>query len=174
MIAAHRELQQLERQAAAVAELPIAQLVALTANLNRDTEKRAQPFRLEEFCFYRDATSESAILAEVAAVALDLRRENRCPELILAIWSDVIAAATSEARPPAIRALRSEDGAVWVLAPQFEAGGIRGGLVAVRGERLSGNLTLMELDRPMLRHAVILPARSGFGWLEANLLLRSA
>lgn len=172
MIAAHRELQRLERQAAAVAELPIAQLVALTANLNRDTAKRPQPFKTEEFCFFREGGDES-ISAEVAAVALDLRRENRCPELILAAWPDVVANANAEARSPQIRALHSADGAVWVLAPRFEPQGIRGGLVAVRGERISGNITLMELDRPMLGHTVTLPARPGFGWLESNLLLRT-
>ena len=173
MITAHRELQRLERQAAAVAELPIAQLVALTANLNRDTGKRPQPFKTEEFCFYREGGDEGSISAEVAAVALDLRRENRCPELILAAWPDVVANANTEARPPQIRALHSADGAVWVLAPRFEPQGIRGGLVAVRGERISGNITLMEYDRPMLKHTVILPARPGFGWLESSLLLRT-
>jgi hypothetical protein len=173
VITAHRELQRLERQAAAVAELPIAQLVALTANLNRDTVKRPQPFKTEDFCFYREGSSDATISAEVAAVALDLRRENRCPELILAAWPDVVANASPDARPPQIRALHSEDGAVWVLAPRFEPQGIRGGLVAVRGERISGKLQLRELDRPMLCHSVILPARPGFGWLESNLLLRT-
>lgn len=173
MITAHLELQRLERQAAAVAELPIAQLVALTANLNLDTSKRPQPFKTQDFCFFNDGGDEGSISAEVAAVALDLRRENRCPELILAAWPDVVANANAEARSPQIRALHSADGAVWILAPRFEPQGIRGGLVAVRGERISGNITLMELDRPMLSHTVILPARPGFGWLESNLLLRT-
>jgi len=47
---------------------------------------------------------------------------------------------------------------------------VRGGLVAVRGQ-LSGRIVLRELDRPLIRHAVRLPARKGFGWLEADLLL---
>lgn len=165
----------MEREAAAVAELPLAQLAALMANVNRDTTKRPQPFELRDFCLFRDAaTGEAGISAAVAAVALGLRREQRCPELLLAAWPEILAAAKPDARAPNVRALHSLDGAVWVLAPQFEDHGIRAGLVAVRGERLGGNLELQELDRPMLRHRITLPQRRGFGWLEANLLLRRA
>lgn len=165
----------MEREAAAVAEVPLAQLTALMANINRDATRRPQPYELTDFCLYRDATkADAGISAAVAAVALSLRREQRCPELLLAAWPEILAAARPDARPPAIRALHSPDNAVWVLAPQFEDHGIRAGLVAVRGERLSGNLELQELDRPMLRHHVTIPQRSGFGWLEANLLLRLA
>lgn len=170
MIAAYSELQELQRQAAAVAELPVAQLTALTANVNRDPAK-SKPFGTEQFCFFRDATKEAAISAEAAAVALDLRRDQRCPEMLLAAWPQILEAATPEARSPEVRALHSADGDVWVLAPRWEDRGIRGGLVAVRGE-ISGSVELQELDRPLLRHRLQLPRRAAFGWIESDLLLK--
>lgn len=170
MLAAYDELQQIQRQQAAIAELPIAQLAALLANVNRDPAK-SQPFTTEQFCLFREPEQAADGLSpEVAAVALALRHEDQCPPLLLAIWPDLLKAAQTPARPPAIRALRSDDDAVWVLAPQWEGRNIRGGLVAVRGQ-LSGPVILRELDRPLIRHEVRLPRRKGFGWIEADLLL---
>lgn len=173
MIAAYRELERLERRDAAMAERPVAQLATLLANIHRDTTKRAQPFALTDFTFYGEDAPADGISPTTAAVALDLRREGLCPELLLAAWPEILRAATPDAKAPEIRALRSDDGAVWVLAPKFETGGIRAGLAVVRGQ-LSGKLRLQELDRPMMSHALILPQRQGFGWLEANVLLRLA
>ena len=170
VLAAYDELQRIQRQQAAIAELPVAQLTALLANVNRDPAK-SQPFATEQFCFFREQDqSPDGISPEVAAVALALRHEDRCPPLLLTIWPDIIKAAKTTAKPPAVRALRSDDDAVWVLAPTWEGRNVRGGLVVVRGQ-LSGPVVLRELDRPLIRHEVRLPARKGFGWLEADLLL---
>lgn len=154
-----------------MAELPIAQLTALMANVNRDS--KAPPFATEQFCFYRDADKPEGLSPETAAVALALRHEGRCPPLVIAAWSEVLQAAKQDAKVPPIRALHSEDGAVWVLAPRWESGNVRGGLVAVRGQ-IAGTVELMELDRPLIRHRLKLPERPGFGWLEADLLLVTA
>lgn len=172
MLKAHQELQQIQREAAAVAELPIAQLTALMANINRDP-KQGKPFSTEQFCFYREAPEPEGLSAETAAVALALRHEGRCPPLVIAAWPQVLEAATEATRLPEVRALVSDDEAVWVLAPRWEAGNIRGGLVAVRG-RHAGVMELRELDRPLIRHRLKLPERPGFGWLEADLLLVAA
>ena len=142
------------------------------ANINRDSKTPA--FSTEQFCFYRDeARPDDGLSAEVAAVALALRHEERCPPLVIAIWHKVLEAAKHQAKVPPIRALVSDDEAVWVLAPRWESGNIRGGLVAVRG-RHAGTVELRELDRPLIRHRLKLPARQGFGWLEADLLLVTA
>lgn len=172
-LAAHEELQKIQREQAALAELPIAQLAAMTANINRDPAK-SQPFSTEQFCFFREQQRpDDALSPEVAAVALALRHEGRCPPLVIAAWPKVLEASTGAARMPEVRALVSEDEAVWVLAPRWETGNIRGGLVAVRG-RHSGTVELRELDRPLIRHRLKLPSRQGFGWLEADLLLMTA
>lgn len=169
MLAAYEELHQIQRQQAAIWELPIAQLTALTANINRDPDK-AQPFTTEQFCFFRDQAPSDGISGTVAAVALALRHEDRCPALIISIWPDILEASKQQGKVPAVRALRSDDDTVWVLAPAWEGRNIRGGLVAVRG-RISGPVVLRELDRPLICHSVRLPSREGFGWLEADLLL---
>jgi hypothetical protein len=170
VLAAYEELQQIQRQQAAINELGVAQLTALMANVNRDPAK-SQPFTTEQFCFFREQDQAAGGLSpEVAAVALALRHEDRCPPLLLTIWPDILKASKTAAKPPAVRALRSDDDAVWVLAPSWEGRNVRGGLVVVRGQ-LSGRIVLRELDRPLIRHEVRLPTRKGFGWLEAGLLL---
>lgn len=172
VLKAYQELQQIQREAAALAELPVAQLTALLGNIHRDS--KAPPFSTEQFCFYRDeARPDDGLSAEVAAVALSLRHEGRCPPLVVAAWPKVLEAAKQDARLPEVRALVSDDQAVWVLAPRWESGNVRAGLVAVRG-RHAGVVELRELDRPLIRHRLKLPDRPGFGWLEADLLLVTA
>jgi hypothetical protein len=85
----------------------------------------------------------------------------------------VLASAADGTRMPEVRALHSDDDAVWVLAPVWEATGIRGGLVLVKGQ-ISGSVLLRDLDRPLLTHQLQLPERPGFGWIEAGCLLLSA
>jgi len=176
VLRAWRELQAIEREQAARAELPIAQVSAMLANINRDTTKQAQPWPVADFCFYRDrdnADSSSGIPPAAAAVALSLRHESRCPEILIAVWPAILEAADETTKPPPVRALHSDDGAVWVLAPQMIQGGCRGGLVAVRGA-VAGPVLLRELDRPLLTHRLVLPLRHGYGWLEADLWLAAA
>ena len=169
VLAAYEELQQIQRQQAAIMELPVAQLTALIGNVHRDPNK-TQPFSTETFCFFRDKPPTDGISPDVAAVALALRHEDRCPPLVISIWHDILEAAKKPGKLPPVRALHSDDETIWILAPAWEGRNIRGGLVAVRG-RISGPVTLRELDRPLIRHTVRLPAREGFGWVEADLLL---
>ena len=140
------------------------------ANINRDP-KKSQSFSTEQFCFYRDTTrQDKGISAETAAVALALRHEDRCPPLVIAAWPQILDAAKDGVPVPSVRALHSEDGSVWVLAPRWESGNCRGGLVVVRG-KIAGSVELRELDRPLMRHRLKLPERKGYGWLESDLLL---
>ena len=145
----------------------------MLANINRDTAKQPQPWPVQDFCFYRDRGSSDrrgGIPPEAAAVALSLRHENRCPEILIVAWPSILEAADDTTKPPPVRALHSDDDAVWILAPQMMQGGCRGGLVAVRGT-ISGPVLLRELDRPLLTHQLVLPRRTGYGWLEADLFL---
>lgn len=174
MLEAHRHLHRIKRQQAALLELPLAQLTALTANVNRDPAK-GKPFSAADFLmFQEDRPRDDAMRPEVAAVALALRNEDRLPALFLTVWQELLEASKQAAKPPAVRALHNADETVWVLAPRFERDGhVRGGLVGVRGQ-LHGPVTLRELDRPLMRHRLVLPVRKGFGWLESDLLLLRA
>lgn len=171
MLTAWRELHRLERQKAALYELPIAVLASLTANLNRDSKRKPEPFKPEEFCCYREAPkAEEAFSAEVAAVALDLRANNQAPKLLLTVWPQILASAKNAEDPPEVRAYRSDDDAVWALAPKWEGRNCRAGLLLVNG-RISGEVVLRDLDKPLLTYRFKLPERPGFGWIEAGHLL---
>jgi len=170
VLTAWKQLQRIRRDHAALAELPIAALQALTANMNRDP-KKTKPFTALDFAMYREKPKDDKVLsAEVASVALALRHEDRCPPLLVTAWNHVLASATEEASLPEVRALHSDDDAVWVLAPKWEGRNCRGGLVLVRG-RVSGVVRVRDIDRPLVVHDFVIPERPGFGWLEAGLLL---
>ncbi len=171
VLEAWRELQRIHRRQAQLRELPVAQLIALTANINRDSKKHPKPFGLTDFCLFQTQEQADDVLTpQVAAVALALRHEDRCPPLLLAAWPQVLAAVKEGTSMPERRALHSDDEAVWILAPQWEGPNCRGGLVLVRGQ-ISGTITVRDLDRPLMVHRLVLPQRPGFGWLEAGLLL---
>lgn len=173
MLQAWRELQRIRREQAQLQEMPIAQLAALLANINRDP-KKGKPFSLQDFqLFAQEQKAERRLSAEVAAVALALKHDDKAPPLLVSCWNEVLASAADGTRMPQVRALHSDDEAVWVLAPVWEATGIRGGLVLVKG-RISGTVLLRDLDRPLLTHHLQLPERPGFGWIEAGCLLLSA
>lgn len=166
-----RELRRIQREQAALAELPTAQLTALTANINRDSKKQSKPFTANDFALFQgEREDDKPFRPDVAAVALALRHEGKAPPMLLTCWQQVLASATEHCKPPSPRAWHSDDDAVWVLAPAFEGSNVRGGLVLVRGP-ISGSVLLRDLDRPLLTHRVELPKRKGFGWIEAGLLL---
>lgn len=166
-------MQRIRREAAATAELPVAQLTALMRNLNVDP-KKAKPLGPLDFALFRDKPQSDRVLtAEVAAVALALRHEDRCPPLLLTAWNHVLASTSDNATAPSVRAYRSDDDAVWVLAPKWEGRNCRGGLVLVRG-RVSGPVRLRDIDRPLLAYDLVVPERQGFGWLEGGCLLLAA
>jgi hypothetical protein len=140
------------------------------ANINRDP-KKGKPFSLQDFqLFAQEQKAERRFSAEVAAVALALKHEDKAPPLLVSCWNEVLASAAEGTRMPEVRALHSDDEAVWVLAPVWEASGIRGGLVLVRGQ-VSGVTVLRDMDRPLLTYQLQIPQRPGFGWIEAGCLL---
>ena len=168
---AWKALQKLKREEMALQELPIASLCALTANISRDP-KKGKPFAPADFALFREREERTAQLSpEVAAVALALRHEDKAPPILLTAWTEVLASATESAQVPPVRALRSDDGRVWVLAPSWEGRNIRGGLVAVRS--VDGPVLVRDIDRPLATYVLQVPKRPLAGWLEAGLLLVS-
>lgn len=173
MLAAWRELHRIQKNAAALSELPVAQLMAITCNLNRDAKRKPEPFSAADFCCYREREkAEDAFTPEVAAVALALKAENRHPPLLLAVWPQILESAKEVVSPPETRAYCSDDNAVWVLAPAWEGRNCRGGLVLVRG-RVSGEVVMRDIDKPLITHRFVLPERPGTGWIEAGHLLKA-
>lgn len=169
MLKAYEHLQLIRREQASLAELPIAAHSALLANIHRDPAK-GKPFRPLDFCLWQEQEREAELSAEVAAVALHLRAEGKLPAIVLAAWQAILASAKQAAKLPEVRVLRSDDEAVWVLAPVFEGRNVRGGLVAV-ARQISGPMLLRDQDRPLLTYRLRIPARQACGWLEGGLLL---
>jgi len=170
VLRAWKELQRIRREQMQLQELPVAQLAALLANVNRDP-KKGKPFSLQDFTLFAEERKDNSVLSpEVAAVALELRHEDKAPPLLITCWTQVLASIKDGTKVPSQRALHSDDGNVWVLAPKWEGSNVRGGLVLVRG-RISGTVVLRDLDKPLLSTAFKLPERPGFGWIEAGCLL---
>lgn len=172
---AYSELQRQQREAAHRNELITAQLISLTANINRDPKKTPTPYSLTDFCLFSTPVSKPRVfLPEVASAALSLQAEQRCPSIILTVWQELMDSLSDRQTPtPGIRALHNAEENVWVLAPVWEGPHIRGGLVSVHG-RISGPLTLRDIDRELNTYKVTIPQRSGLGWIEGGCLLLKA
>lgn len=157
----------LERQRAHLAEVPIVRVWASWINGYR---KEGTP-ALEPADLYAFGEPKAArISAEVAAVVMELHHEQKAHPLLLTVWNDVTAAAQDGAKVPEVRALRSDDQTVWIVAPRWEGGACRAGLVAV-GTYLSGEVLVRDLDRPLLSYRLVLPEREGCGWVATGELL---
>ena len=169
MLKAHSELQRIRRDEAALAELPVAALSSLLANIHRDP-KKGEPFKPIDFCLWRDTERKAELSSEAAAVALQMRADGTLPSILLTAWQAILASAKTTTKPPAVRALRSDDERIYVLAPVWEGTNVRGGLVAVNGQ-ISGTVLLRDVDKPLLTYRVQIPSRQACGWLEGGLLL---
>ena len=104
----------------------MAQLIALTANMNRDPKKNRKPFSTEDFCTFIDRASnkpeEEAALAFMALV-----REKELPHWALGFFSDFKHGAITK-RPTKELALVGED--VILLAPLEIHEGFEGTMIA--------------------------------------------
>ena len=175
VLGAWNHLQRIRKETAALNEMPIAALMALTANINRDSEKRSQPFEITDFLLFRDREQdEKGRLTAVTAEAMqDLRRRRLLPEFMLAAWSEVLKSAKKGAKLPDCRALRSECGGVWLINPVPDPGGFRCGLVGVHGV-ISGKVRVQDVDRALIWHEVLLPHRAAAGWMAHDLFVQRA
>jgi hypothetical protein len=146
----------------------------MTRNLAVDTSK-TKPLGLLDFAlFHKKDEAEAAVFsAEVAAIALALRHEDKTPPLLLSVWPHVLASATDTTTLPTCRAFHNDDNSVFIVHPQWEGKNCRGGLVLVRGQ-ICGPVRVRDLDKPLLTYDLVLPERHAMGWIEAGLLLQRA
>jgi len=146
----------------------------MTRNLAVDTSK-TKPLGLLDFAlFHKKEEDEAAVFsAEVAAIALALRHEDKTPPLLLSVWPQILASAKETTTLPACRAFHSDDHNIFIVHPQWEGKNLRGGLVLVRGQ-ICGPVRVRDLDKPLLTYDLVLPKRNAMGWIEAGLLLQRA
>lgn len=150
--------------------MPLAQLTALTANINRDSKKAPKPFGVQDFClFAAKDRKDDQFPPEAAAIALQLRHEGDCPEALIGCWQAVLAVADQATRVPDVRVLWSDDRAVAILAPTWEGQNIRGTLVV--SAMVEGTVVLRDRDRPLLTYKVRVPYRPHFSYVSAGELV---
>lgn len=170
MIRALKALGTLRRQQAHFAEVPVVRVWASWLNSYR---KEGSP-AIEPADLYAFGEPKAArISAEVAAVVMALHHEQAAHPLLLTVWEDVTKAASENVKVPEVRALRSDDQTVWVVAPRWEGAACRAGLLAV-GTELSGEVLVRDMDRPLLTYRLVLPVRQGCGWVATGELLAAA
>lgn len=172
VLSAQRQLQELQRQELELAELQGAQISSLLFNINRD-QKKSKATSHRDWQFFRRADSHDdadQLPAVVAHVCLALRHEQRLPPVLLGIWREVVARSKVPAELPQIRALISEDQQVVVVAPTWEGQHLRG-FLAAKGQAGGALVQLRDVDRPLLRYGLQLPARLAAVHYEAGVLL---
>jgi len=115
----------------------MAQLTALTANLNRDPKKQRKPFAAIDFCFFHDVEANRP-QARAAAAYMRLVVDKQLPPWALFCFSDFKHAEASK-RPLEEVAIIGEQ---WLLlAPEPLEGGYQGLFIAehvVSGKALLG------------------------------------
>jgi hypothetical protein len=154
-------------------EIPVAQLVALTANINRDSKRRPKPFGLSDFLIYQSKPETEGLSPAAAMAALSLRKEGRLPDVMIGVWSEILQAASQGQRMPANRALISACGRVALLAAEPEGSNWRG-LLAVNEYPRGGLIELVHVDKPMLKYQVQLPAASASRFVSDQHLIYGA
>jgi len=164
-------MRQQQRQHAAIYERPIARLTNLLYAVNRTKEMRQ--LTEADWLLYGEQPEQQGLSREVVAVMLSLQAERRMPELLLPAWGAVVSGADDAGQPPECRALASDCGGLWIVAPRWEGVNIRGGLVGCHGLQ-GGQVQVRDIDRPLLRWTVRVPQRNLAGWLEGDLLLAGA
>ena len=171
VLAAHRQLLELERQQLQLQELQGAQLCSLLYNINRD-QRKGKATSHQDWLFFRQEVREESdqLPAVVAHVCLALRHEQKLPPLLIGIWKEVLKRSATSAELPEIRALVSDDQGVVVVAPSWEGRNLRG-FLAVKGHCRHAVISLVDIDRPMLRYSFKLPGHLQPIHFEAGVLL---
>ena len=110
-------------------ELTVANLTALTANINRDSKKTKTPFKVTDFCFFAGDEERNNPDAINAAAYIELNRQKLLPRWALFIFPQMKGLDLGTEAPNPLAAIG--DG-VLLLAPQVRNGGIEGLLIATQ------------------------------------------
>lgn len=110
-------------------ELAVANLTALTANINRDGKKVKTPYKVVDFCFFAGDEERNNPDGENAAAYMELNRRELLPRWALFIFPQMKGLDVGINVPEPLAAIG--DGAL-LLAPQIRNGGIEGLLLATQ------------------------------------------
>jgi hypothetical protein len=132
-------------------EIPIAQLVAQQAEVNRDAKKRKRPFAIDEFYIYPMDGEKDSISGKYGAAAKELISSGRFPRWGLFIYKELMENA-DKGKVPEHLCLIGENAII--LAPEFNDTGCNGMLIALEG---ASNRTISMTDDKQKVYRVRMP-----------------
>lgn len=107
-------------------ELPVANLAALMANINRDAKRVKKPYTTIDFCFWASKEDQNRPDEAPAAAYMAMAKAGVLPRWALFIYQDMKHGNAAAAVDPC--AAVGEH--VLLLAPQMRNGGLEGLLIA--------------------------------------------
>lgn len=145
-------------------EAPISVLSSIVANSNRDSKKRREPYKMEDFFLYQPKDSRNLPSSVYGAAALELVRLEKLPPWSLFAFKALKEAASGS--PPELVAYIGKD--VMILAPNREDRDVLGMVIALE----SSYLKIRELESPCgQRIKVRVPKLIGKFCAEENVLM---
>jgi hypothetical protein len=120
----------------------VANLTALTANLNRDAKKNKTPYKAADFCFFATAEDKNDPDEINAAAYFELIDSKQLPAWALFVFSEMKKMKSSTPAPDPVAAIG--DGFI-LLAPEPVNGGMEGLLIAEK--RVSGQVIDVTIGR---------------------------
>lgn len=108
-------------------EAPIAQLSAITLNLNRDSKKKAKPYHYKELCFYKNPDDRELPSSYYGSAAVQLVKLGKMPNWALFCFPKLKEAASESYIPDTCAFI--DENAIF-LHPIKEGNGYKGMLIA--------------------------------------------
>lgn len=145
VLKAVRHGQELRRRELHEQELAVANLSALTANINRDAKKQKNPYRAIDFCYFAEKADRNDPDAINAAAYMKLLEDGKLPAWALFCFQEMKGMAGEVAPPTPLAAIG--DGFV-LLAPEPANGGMEGLLIAegrVAGQKRRAHIGRQKL-----------------------------
>ncbi len=122
-------------------ELPIAQQSAIIANQNRDSKRKKEPFRADDFSFFKPKSLTDLPSAKYGSAAMLMVKEGTFPAWALFCFKELSSIADT-GYTPGVAALVSENAIL--LHPVRNGDGYRGMLIA----RESAGNQQLEFSHP--------------------------
>lgn len=108
------------------AEAPIALLSSLFANANRDSKKKKEPYKMEDFFLFEPKEQKNIPTGVYGSAAMALAEKNLLPSWALFVFRDLKEAA--DGTEPPMLAYICDD--ALILAPYHSGHSIRGMVIA--------------------------------------------
>ena len=136
-------------------EAPVAQLSAITLNINRDPKKKIKPYNYKELCFYKNPDDRELPSTYYGSAAVELVRIGKMPSWALFCFPKLKEAASASYVPDTC-AFISENAIL--LHPIKEGTGYKGMLIA--REAASERKIVMESEKGERVELSIPPVRT--------------